>query len=526
MKNYRCEEWLDLQLSLLVVGLSYNMLFGIVFSLNDYHSFVRDKKSMTITAQSSTHISQFERILGAKNVITDKESKDRYCWDWSRDLKGSTLAVLRPASTDEVCKIVRYCNEKLLNLIPQGGHSGLVYGALPQDEENHVVISMERINKIRKINALDFSMEVEAGCILENVKDFATTHGCTFPLSLGAQGSCQIGGNVATNAGGFNVLRYGMMRELVLGLEVVLPNGEVFNCMSSLRKDNRGIDLKHLFIGSEGSMGIITAVSLKLFPKPEQVVTAFLGLDSVQDAIELFASARRDCCDLLSAFEFMDDECIDLAFKTIPDLIPPLESRYAVNILLEVTASGLIDLQSMVEKFLMSSMENELVKDGTIATSQTQADNLWLIREALTEGQARHGQHLRTDVSVSIADLPEFLDKAYSSVQAACPGSRQIPFGHIGDGNIHYNLLPPEHLSEERKSEVIKIAEKCVFETVDAFNGSISAEHGIGRLKQNDFLRRLPVEQRRILEGIKSTIDPKQILNSGCILPANTISQV
>jgi len=485
-----------------------------------YHSFVRDKKSMTISVPYSTHISQFERILGVKNVVTDEENKDRYCWDWSRDLKGCTLAVIRPASTDEVCKIVRYCAENGLILIPQGGHSGLVYGALPQDEENHVVISMERMNKIRKINALDFSMEVDAGCILENVKDFAATHGCTFPLSLGAQGSCQIGGNVATNAGGFNVLRYGMMRELVLGLEVVLPNGEVFNNMSSLRKDNRGIDLKHLFIGSEGSMGIITAASLKLFPKPEQVVTAFLGLDSIKDAIELFADARRDCCDLLSAFEFMDNECIDLAFRTIPDLTPPLESRFAVNILLEVSASGLIDLQSMVEKFLMSAMEKGLVKDGTIATSQAQADNLWLIREALTEGQARHGQHLRTDVSVSIADLPEFLDTAYNAVQAACPGSLQIPFGHIGDGNIHYNLLPPEHLSEEEKGKVIKMAQKCVFEAVDAFNGSISAEHGIGRLKQNEFLQRLPAEQRRILEGFKATIDPKQILNSGCILPA------
>jgi len=474
---------------------------------------------MDAHTDTSEILSDLRQMLGTKNVITEAGALIRYCRDWSGDSDGKTLAALCPTTTEEVSRVVKYCLNHELILIPQGGHSGLVCGAMPQDSQSHLVLSLERMNKIRKISALDFSMDVDAGCILENVKQAADDEGCLFPLSLGAQGSCQIGGNVATNAGGLNVLRYGMMRELILGLEVVLPNGEIFESMSSLRKDNRGIDLKQIFIGSEGTMGIVTGASLKLFPKPDHVVTSFVGLNSIEDAITLFAQARRDCCDLLSAFELISGECVDLAFKTMPSLKDPLESRFPVNVLLEVSASGPLDLQPLVEKFLMKAMESGLVLDGTLAASKAQSANLWLIREAMTEGQAQYGRHLRTDVSVAISDMPAFIRETDKVLQKAFPDSQLIPFGHIGDGNVHYNVLPPHHLADEEKIVLLKAAEKMIFEMVDQFGGSISAEHGIGRLKQVDFLKRMSDSQRFLLDGLKAMVDPEEVLNSGCILP-------
>ncbi len=344
--------------------------------------------------------------LGDDMVLTDPAELLRFCRDWHGDVTSGAVAVLRPRSTDEVSAAVKACRELGLAIVPQGGNTGLVLGAIPDQPERQVVISLERMNRIRKIDADDFSAVVEAGCILSELKDAIAAEGMFFPLALGAQGSCRIGGNVSTNAGGINVLKYGMTRELVLGLEVVLPDGTIFEGLSTLRKDNRGIDLKQLFIGAEGTLGIVTAVAIKLMPNPDQVATALLGLASLDDAISLYRRARRDCCDLMSAFEFMPPLAFTLAREAIPDLPMPISGDYQAYVLMEISGSGLVDVNELMERFLEGVMESGLVLDGVVATSHAQARNLWLFREGMNEGQAKRGTHLRTDISVPCRALP------------------------------------------------------------------------------------------------------------------------
>jgi FAD/FMN-containing dehydrogenase len=400
--------------------------------------------------------------------------------------------------------------------VPQGGNTGLVLGGIPDDEQRQVVLSLERMNRIRDIDSDDFSAIVEAGCILAELKDVIAERGMFFPLALGAQGSCRIGGNVSTNAGGINVLRYGMTRELVLGLEVVLPDGSVFDGLSTLRKDNRGLDLKQLFIGAEGTLGIITAVSVKLTPYPDNVATALLALNSLDDAITLYRRARRDCCDLMSAFEFMPPLAFTLAQEAMPDLAIPLSGDYPAYVLIEISGSGLVDIDDLMHRFLEGVMADELVVDGTIATSQAQARNLWLIREGMNEGQAKRGAHMRTDISVSLSQLAAFVIDAEAAVAEALPDCTSVSYGHVGDGNVHLNVLPPNGSTIEERHEKIYRAKKVVNVVVDKYKGSISAEHGIGRLKREDFEERLSETKRNLLVAIKKAIDPDLILNPHC----------
>jgi len=458
-------------------------------------------------------------ILGANHVLRESADLSRYCRDWTGDYEGQALAVIRPSSADEVAQVILECRDKGLAVVPQGGHTGLVNGALPGDSERHVVLSLERLNQIRRVDADNFSIVTEGGCILSVVKEAAEAADCIFPLSLGAQGSCQIGGNVATNAGGINVLRYGMMRELVLGLEVVLPDGRIWDGMTALRKDNRGVDLKQLFIGSEGILGVITAVTLKLFPRPEKTETAFVGLATVADAIALYNRARRQCSDLLTAFELIPAACVDIAKDAIPDLADPLETPCPVYVLLEAGASGLVDLRTLIEQFLADAMEADLVLDGTLAATGAQAETLWSIREGLVEGQALRGYHLRTDVSVAISDLAEFVDEATRRLKDRCPDCLSLAYGHIGDDNIHLNVLPPVDLPHGQKEKRVEAAAQLILDMVDAYRGSISAEHGIGRSKRDAFLSRISLEHRDMLLGLKRVIDPENLLNPGCIVP-------
>jgi FAD/FMN-containing dehydrogenase len=336
------------------------------------------------------------------------------------------------------------------------------------------------------------------------------------PLSLGAQGSCRIGGNVSTNAGGINVLRYGMTRELVLGLEVVLPDGTIWNGLSTLRKDNRGIDLKQLFIGAEGTLGIITAVAVKLYPNPEYVETALLGLNSLDDAIKLYRRARRECCDLMSAFEFMPPIAFTLAIEAIPDLKMPIAGDYPAYVLMEISGSGLVDTADLMGRFLEGVMEDGLVLDGVIASSRAQAQSLWLFREGMNEGQALRGSHMRTDISVPLSKLAAFVAEAEAELAEKLPECLAVSYGHVGDGNVHLNVLPPNGSTPEERDAFIYKSKTLVNEVLDRYVGSISAEHGIGRLKRSDFESRLSDVQRRMITGLKNTFDPDLRMNPGC----------
>jgi FAD/FMN-containing dehydrogenase len=456
--------------------------------------------------------------LGDDVVLTDPAEIARYCRDWHGDVQSAAIAVLRPRTTQDVAAAVSACQTLGVAIVPQGGNTGLVLGGIPDQPTAQVVISLERMNRVRRIDADDFSAVVEAGCVLSALKDAVAEQGLFFPLALGAQGSCQIGGNVSTNAGGINVLRYGMTREQVLGLEVVLPDGSIWNGLSTLRKDNRGIDLKQMFIGAEGTLGIVTAVAIKLTPKPELVETALLGLASLDDVIRLYRRARRECCDLMSAFEFMPPVAFTLAREAMPDLPMPIAGTYPAYVLLEISGSGLVDIAALTENFLEQVMADGLVLDGVVASSRAQAQKLWDVREGMNEGQALRGAHMRTDISVPLSQIPAFVAAAELAISEALPDSLSVSYGHVGDGNVHLNVLPPAGSSPAERQTCIDTAKKIVNQFVDRFGGSISAEHGIGRLKRGDFEARLGTTQLRLLSAIKQAIDPKHIMNPGCQL--------
>lgn len=467
-------------------------------------------------------LSALSSALGESLLISDPSDMQKYCSDWHGDVKSSAIAVIRPRNTQEVANTVKLCIELGIAIIPQGGNTGLVLGATPDNPTNQVVISLERMNTIRSIDADDFSAVVEAGCILSEFKDAVEAQGMFFPLSLGAQGSCRIGGNVSTNAGGINVLRYGMTRELVLGIEAVLPDGTIWNGLSTLRKDNRGIDLKQLFIGAEGTLGIITAVSVKLYPTPEHVETALLGLNSLDDAIKLYRRARRECCDLMSAFEFMPPLAFTLAMEAIPDLKMPIAADYPAYILMEISGSGLVDTADLMGRFLEGVMEDGLVLDGVIASSKAQAQSLWLFREGMNEGQALRGSHMRTDISVPLSKLAEFVAEAEAEIAEKLPECTAVSYGHVGDGNVHLNVLPPDNTIGEERDEYIYKAKNLVNEVLDRYIGSISAEHGIGRLKRPDFEARLSDVQRDMITKLKIALDPQLLMNPGCQITLQT----
>jgi len=456
--------------------------------------------------------------LAAFDPVVEADAAERYVQDWPRDIAGKPRTILRPRDTAEVARIVTLCAEAGIPMLPQGGHTGLVQGGTPSADGREVVISLERLNKVRSIDPANFSMVVEAGCILESVQAAAAAADRLFPLSLGAQGSCQIGGNVATNAGGVNVLRYGMTRNLVLGLEVVLPDGRIWNGLKALHKDNTGYDLKQLFIGSEGTLGIVTAASLKLSPRPTQVVTAFLAVESIEAAIALYSLARQDLSDLLSAFEFLPRACLELAVEVTPGLRDPLSAPAPHYVLMEVAGGGLLELSPLVERFLEKVMEQGHVLDGAVAASSAQARDFWRIREGLVEGQARRGRHLRTDVSVPISEMSALINAAHEAVAAVAPNAIRLAYGHVGDGNVHFNVLPPPELGDAAKTDLMHRAELAIFEAVDRLDGSISAEHGIGRLKRPFFLERIEPVERELVAGLKALFDPRGLMSPGRIV--------
>lgn len=468
---------------------------------------------------SSAVLDGIAEIVGEKGLIRDPADIEPYVIDQRKAYIGSTPMVVRPASTEEVSKVVALCAETGTPIVPQGGNTGLCGGATPSEAGDQILLSLTRMNQVREVDPLNYTLTAEAGVILTDIQKAADDNDRLFPLSLGAEGTARIGGNLATNAGGTGVLRYGNARELVVGLEVVLPDGQIWDGLSALRKDNTGYDLKQLFIGSEGTLGIITACVLKLFPKPRDVQTGFAAVRDVKAAIEILARARAASDDRVTAFEWMARKGLDLVFKNIPGARDPLSQPYGEYLLIELT-SGHEEggLRETLEAILGDAMERGEVLDATIAESRQQSADIWKLRETIPEAQAIEGTGVKHDISVPVSAMPEFLERANVEVAKAVEGVQICAFGHIGDGNAHYNLNQPDNVDGEsflkRKDELNRI----VHDIATDLRGSISAEHGIGRLKREELIHYKSPIALDVMRSIKAAIDPKQIMNPGKVL--------
>ncbi|MDA1088895.1 MAG: FAD-binding oxidoreductase [Proteobacteria bacterium] len=465
---------------------------------------------MTLTATISSAIKD---AVGPKGWSTDSERIEAHVTERRGLWHGHCDLVVSPASTDEVAQVMSICHDAGIAVVPQGGNTGLVGGGVP---EGGIALSLSRLNSIRNIDAANNTMTVDAGCILADVQAAAAAEDRLFPLSLGAEGSCQIGGNLATNAGGVQVLRYGNARDLVLGLEVVLPDGRVWEGLKALRKDNTGYDLKHLFIGAEGTLGVITAAVLKLYPLPQSRETALAALGNADDALRLFLRAGSEAGDALTAFEYISRQSLDITVTHIPGLKDPLEAAHDCYALIEL--SGADGIKDALEQVLAGAMEDGIVEDAVIAASGAQAAELWRIRETIPEAQITAGASIKHDVSVPVSKVPEFLVRAQQIVEKEIPGVRVCAFGHLGDGNIHFNLSQPKAADGEAFLAEWKKINRLVHDLVHEMGGSFSAEHGIGVLKRDDLKRYTSAVELELMQALKQTLDPKGIMNPGKVL--------
>lgn len=454
--------------------------------------------------------------FGPGAVAVSPEEMAPFLADLYHEVAGTAAAALLPRSTADAQAMLRACARLGLGVVPQGGNTGLVHGAVPRGADQ-VVLSLSRMNAIRSLDPDDYSVTAEAGCVLQTVKEAAAARDLFLPVSIGSQGSCQIGGIVSTNAGGINVLRYGMTRDHVLGLEVVLADGTLWDGLSSLRKNNTGPDLKQLFIGSEGTFGIITAATLRLSPLPTRRATALVALPDLPAVTKVFHLARRAGADLLSAFEFMMPEAMAIARDALPGA-PDLPGPGGAYALIDLAAPGPVDLDALLEGFLETALEEGLILDGVIAASEAQAERLWALREAVNEGVARLGPHLRSDVSVRLGALPAFVAEVIAAIAQGVPGSRPLAFGHYGDGNVHVTVLPAPGSGAE-VAAALDAAKRILNARVDAYGGSISAEHGIGQLKRADLDARLSPASRRLLADLRAALDPEGRMNPGVLHP-------
>ncbi|WP_422000218.1 FAD-binding oxidoreductase [Reyranella sp.] len=462
-------------------------------------------------------------VVGDKGLILDEPGKEPFVRDWRGTLVGSAAVVVRPATTEEVSGVVKLCHEHGIAIVPQGGNTGLMGGATPWPTHSGIVLSLGRMNKVIEVDPVGYAMTVEAGCILQTLQETAAAHDRFFPLSLGAQGSCLIGGNLSTNAGGVQVLRYGNARNLVLGLEVVLPNGDIWNGLRSLKKDNTGYDLKHLFMGAEGTLGIITKAVLKLWPAPKDVATAWLAVRDPQAAIEILSEAHSASEDNVGSCELMSRAGVDMVMRHIPGVQDPLKADTPWFLLLEWSSSrprtdGAEGMAEKMEQFLAEQFENGRVLDAVIAQNEAQARNMWVIRESVAPASRAEGPGLSYDVSVSTSRVPAFIEQGLKAVTDILPSIRPYPLGHIGDGNIHFSFMGPKGMDRETLRQYSPAITRAVNDLVRDMTGSISAEHGIGIEKIDELAHYRSKIELDTMRSIKRALDPKNIMNPGKIL--------
>jgi FAD/FMN-containing dehydrogenase len=455
-------------------------------------------------------------IAGAANVLTDPADTAPYLTDWRGNYKGAAQAVVRPQSAAEVAAIVKECVKTATPIVPQGGNTGLAGGGTPDVSGHAIVLSLKRMNRIRAIDLDNSAMTVDAGVVLQTIQDAAREHQMFFPLSLAAEGSCTIGGNLSTNAGGTAVLRYGNARDLVLGIEAVTPDGGIWNGLKALRKDNTGYDLKHLLMGAEGTLGIITGAVLKLFPAPRSTCTALVALTRAGDAVALLKTIRAALGDRLTGFELMSRHCLDLVVKHFPATAEPFAHPHPWQVLIELTDT-LQDapLADALAGALEPALEGGLARDAIIATSDAQAAALWNIREHIPEAEKSEGKSVKHDIAVPISRISEFIDVAASQLIAAFPQAEVICFGHIGDGNLHYNLSFPGAAPTAEQS---RGANQIVYPLVSQMGGTISAEHGLGQLKREEITRHKSIVELNMMRAIKQALDPHGIMNPGKVI--------
>jgi FAD/FMN-containing dehydrogenase len=464
-------------------------------------------------------VAQVRSLLGDAGCLDSDDAKARYLRDWRGLFTGKARLVARPASTDEVAALVRLCAKERVGIVPQGGNTGLVGGATPSTDGTQIVLSLERLNSIRSVDAGDFSITAEAGCILADVQNAAAAADRLFPLSLGAEGTCQIGGNVSTNAGGINVVRYGNVRDLVLGLEIVLPNGTIWDDLRRVRKDNTGYAIRQLFIGAEGTLGIVTAATMKLFPLPRQRATALAAIPDAQSACNLFQRFETHLGDCITSFEYMSGAAVRHGLEHIPAAIWPMGGPIADCVLIEL--SWTLDaprLDELLETTLAASMETGLVTDAVLADSEARRLAIWRIREAIVDAQRIAGASIKHDISVPIASVAAFMEQADRLVTGILPDTQILPFGHLGDGNIHYNLMRPAAVEEQAFLACKNSFTRAIHDLVRAFGGSFSAEHGLGQLRRTDADRYKSSAEREMMASIKAAIDPLGIMNPGKML--------
>ncbi|MFN5542076.1 MAG: FAD-binding oxidoreductase [Betaproteobacteria bacterium] len=463
---------------------------------------------------AATLVDDIKKIVGVHAVLTTPADTAPYLTDWRRSYTGTALAVVRPANTNEVAEVVKRCVATNTPIVPQGGNTSMVGGSVPDATGRAIVLSLNRMNHIRSIDTDNDTAIVEAGVILQNVQAAAGQAGRLFPLSLAAEGSCTIGGNLSTNAGGTNVLRYGNTRDLVLGLEVVTPNGEIWHGLSGLRKDNTGYDLKHWFIGAEGTLGIITAAVLKLFPIPQKRAVALVAVESPAHALKLLNRMKYAFADRLVGLELMARVCVDLVLRHIPNTREPFTEHHAWQVLIELNDSRAdAPLGDWLEAELGAAFESGEATDAVIAASEAQINALWQLREEISEAQRLEGKNVKHDISIPISRIPAFIEKCDAALMNTFPNISLVCFGHLGDGNLHYNCgLPSQGLAN---AEAIN---QIVYDHVDQFGGSISAEHGIGQLKRIELTHHKSPVAIAMMRQLKQALDPYNLMNPGKVV--------
>ncbi|WP_343733057.1 FAD-binding oxidoreductase [Duganella sp.] len=464
-------------------------------------------------------LSQCRAVIGDAHVLDTPADMAPFLTDWRGRFTGKALAVLRPGSVEQVAELVRACAAHRVGLVPQGGNTGLVLGSVPDASGAQVVLSLARLNTIRQVDAVNRTMTVDAGCILQQIQEAAAAEGCLFPLSLAAEGSCTIGGNLSTNAGGTAVLRYGNTRELCLGLEVVTPQGEIWSGLRGLRKDNTGYDLRDLFIGAEGTLGIITGAVLKLYPQPKASITALAAMPSPAHAQQLLVLMQDHCGASLTGFELMSRFCLDLVAQQFPQLPQPFAAPYAQYVLLELSSSeSEAHAVGLLEHAIGAALERGVIQDAVVASSVAQSAGLWHLREHIPLAQAKAGKNIKHDISLPVSRIADFIAATGPQLDAAFPGCQLVCFGHLGDGNLHYNVAPPEGISNEDFLVNQDKVNRVVHDSVMAFGGSISAEHGIGALKRGELARYKSPVELNMMRAIKAALDPLGMMNPGKIL--------